>query len=681
MGSILNAQEQKTWQWVSQLGSKTWDISGGIACNSNNDLFVTGSFMDTLIVERKKLISDGDQDIFIARYNQKGHLEVLWKGGGTGIDQATCIAVSKKNNDVIIGGRSTGNFALDKLTVNYEGGRLFIAGITGKGKCSWISTMVPSGEASIFLLGTNAEGKIFASGMFTDSLIFEDTIIISHGKKDIFLARLDAAGNLEKLICLGGEYDDVPTALSASDSGSLILAGLMGKAFSVDHIELKPLVSKAKSHAFILGFNDHLKIRWKTQITGEDYGYVTSLRQDPKGSIFASGSFNLNIWAENTQLTSQGYTDGFLVKYDPDGHLSWARAFGTWYYDYASHLIIDNLGGPFITGSIGDTLHIDELQVNPLDNNSALAIQFSPNGVAIWADCVSGNGRNFSDGAILDHKGNLYFAGAFSGTFLKESDVLTSNGDQDLFLAKYYNCPEDINEISGDPVICPCGSTEISVDQKYTHVVWNDTLTGQSYFLAERPGDYTVMMLDKHGCLQSDTLEVTLAEQRNFSLGNDVKASVDDIVELLAPEGFENYRWQDNSAGRKFHAQSANNEPGTYLYWLMAEDSLGCIVSDSIRIEFFALHEWIDPLNIKLNIFPNPVENWLNWSINAAEPCQLIMELTNINGKLVFSQYIGQYIPGAVMKSDFSDIPSGPYYLKIRNSSGQSSESICIIRQ
>ncbi len=86
-----------------------------------------------------------------------------------------------------------------------------------------------------------------------------------------------------------------------------------------------------------------------------------------------------------------------------------------------------------ITGSVGDTMLIDYLQVNPPSgNNSALAIQFSTDGHATWADCISGNGRNFSNGTVIDRKGNLYLAGSFQGTFEKVTDALTSLGDQDI---------------------------------------------------------------------------------------------------------------------------------------------------------------------------------------------------------------------------------------------------------
>jgi hypothetical protein len=496
------------------------------------------------------------------------------------------------------------------------------------------------------------------------------------------MARLDAGGTIEELIALGGEEDDLPTSLSVSDSGSIVLAVTAGRAFRADNIELETFENKTGAHAFIFRFDDNFRALWKAQITGEEYGHIASVRQDPQGSIYAAGSFNLRLLAEDTVLLSKGYSDGFLIKYGPEGKVTWARDFGTWYFDYASQLIIDNLGGTMITGSMGDTLLIDDLNVNPLSgNNSALVIQFSSDGRATWADCISGNGRNFSDGAVIDRKGNLYLTGAFRGVFEKESDALTSHGDQDIFVAKYFNCPESESEIKGDRVICPGLPAHLSVDDEYSHVVWNDTLSGEHYIVAEKPGIYRVTMMDKQGCVQSDSVELILAAEPDFTLGNDVSLPVESLFELKSPDGFRNYRWQDNSENQTFMAQAVDGEPGTVICWLTAVDSLGCPVSDTITVEFYLEPQWLDPNTVVLITYPNPVAGWLSWSINVDQPCRLFLELTDNNGKPVVNHYIGQYQPGSIMKTDLSNIPSGVYFLRLRNSTGQASESVCIIRQ
>ncbi|MBN2610112.1 MAG: hypothetical protein JXB00_01005, partial [Bacteroidales bacterium] len=73
----LQAQTQKTWEWVRQMGGHSRSIATGVGCDSKNNLSVVGTFRDTLYGNAEKVISSGNQDIFIARYDEKGKIKDL----------------------------------------------------------------------------------------------------------------------------------------------------------------------------------------------------------------------------------------------------------------------------------------------------------------------------------------------------------------------------------------------------------------------------------------------------------------------------------------------------------------------------------------------------------------------------------------------------------------------------
>ncbi len=675
------SQQEKSWQWVTRLGGISWDMTGGIDCDSKNNIYVAGSFSDTLFAGSEKTGSAGSRDMFIAKLDEKGDVKGLWSGGGWGNDQATCLAVSEDNN-VIIGGLITGDATFGDINVKGEETKLFILNMDDRGKCGWLTTLLPTEAASLFLVTTDSDNNIYAAGIFSGSLTAGSMTIKSHGRKDIFTARLNPSGTIERLIAFGGSEDDVPTALSVSDSGMVVIAGICGEAFAVGDVMAGQKASDSGANAFIIALGKDLEALWSSQITGEEYACVSSLQMDSSNNIYVAGSFNLSLRVNDTALFSNGYTDGFLIKYLPNGQLIWGRNFGTWYYDYAINLMTDNVGGVLITGSVGDTLTIDSLMVEPASqNSSALAIQFSTQGDATWADCISGNGRNFASCAVLDHKGNLYLAGTFDGKLEKALNEISSLGDQDVFVAKYTNCPSPENEITGIPFICEGETTLLSVKREYSNIVWNDTIAGVYYIIADTPGQYQVRMTDKLGCIRSDTMEITMAASKGFSLGNDATIPVDSALLLHAPETFTNYRWQDDSENPTFVARAENRLPGTYLYWLTATDPMGCTSRDTISVEFFKTPLWLDPDKVELVVYPNPVDNWLNWILSTGEPCRLILELTDEYGKTVLEQYVEQYLPGTTMGMDFNDIPYGSYYLRLKNSSGESTRGISIVRK
>lgn len=677
-----HSQNQKTWQWVKQLGSNLWDISAGVACDSKNNLYVAGSFYDMLRCDTKKVKSYGNQDIFIAKFSEVGVLAELVSAGGKGNDRTTCLIMTA-DDKLAIGGVVSDSATFLKIKVNGVGQRLFVATLDASANFTWISTLTFTGEASLYLICADKQGTIFVSGVFTGTLEAENQKVISKGKKDIFLARLNKTGNVEKLISFGSEEDDSPSSITVDGSGNVVLAGIFGKPFEIGEIKLSTESSGMKSNAFISMFDKDFKAQWSNILQSNDYMHVSSLGQDNSGNLYASGSFSSRLLVGDTTMTSSGYTDVFLIKYKSDGKLDWGRSFGSWYYDYATHLNIDNLGGAILTGSIGDSLSVDSLDIKPLSKgNSALIIQFSSSGKALWADCISGAGSNFSEGSVLDKKGNLYVTGSFRDKFEKSSDVLTSFGDQDVFLAKYYNCASANGEIFGQISFCPGLGTELSVKRSFTNVSWNDTIQGKYSIMANKPGQYWVSMLDKKGCLLTDTILVSQRTLPFFTLGNDTILPLTDSLILHAPAKFSEYVWNDYSSEAEYIAKSPQKKPGIFRYWLTVTDSLSCHYSDTISITYLKGPELIDLEKVQIITYPNPADDLLSWYLTGDETCKLLIELSDENGRILYNQSIEQYKPGEVQEISLHNMLSGFYNLKITNTvTGKNFKAVRVIKQ
>ena len=667
--SSLTAQTQKSWQWVKQLGSSSWDISAGVICDSKNDLYVAGSFLNTLNSGSKSLEAYGNRDLFIAKFNEKGSLKELFGGGGEGNDLISCICVLPDDN-LAVGGVLTGTVTLGKIKVEGEGKRLFVGTLDSKGDFTWITTISISGDASVDISDADIRGNIYIAGIYTGTLESQDQGITSNGKKDIFMASLNPSGKIMNLYSLGSEEDDLLGSMAVEKSGKIALAGTFGKPFETGGIKPVPGPKGTKTNAFIGKFDRDFKSLWINVLSGKDYCNVSSVKYDNFGNLYVAGSFNSNLYISDTILISNGYTDGFIIKYIKEGKPDWIRTFGSWYYDYATHLNVDNLGGAVITGSLGDTLSIDSLSVEPVSkNNSALVIQFSSKGEAIWAEGISGSGRNFSDGSVLDKEGNLYFTGAFRNEFEEGDKTLTSFGDQDIFLAKYYNCTISGADISGDRSFCPGSGTELSIKRSYSNIVWNDTIPAKYSITADKPGLYWVRMLDKKGCLVTDTIEISQNPAPVFSLGNDTTILVTDSLILEAPGNYISYWWHDSSIEPEYLAKPVDMMTGTKEYWLTITDSLLCIYTDTISVTYLKDYDWIDLETTKLFVYPNPASNRVFWYLQTDEICRLEIEITDERGRKIYHQDINQYLPGEEREIYLGNMPSGIYNIRVRNSS------------
>ena len=104
--------------WANRFGGPGDDYSGGILLDEEANIYLTGSFTGTNVdfdpgPDTAYLNSNGNSDIFFARYNSLG--EYLWAAsiGGTGGDNGMGIAINSSKRIYISGGFSGTNVDFD----------------------------------------------------------------------------------------------------------------------------------------------------------------------------------------------------------------------------------------------------------------------------------------------------------------------------------------------------------------------------------------------------------------------------------------------------------------------------------------------------------------------------------------------------------------------------------------
>ncbi|MBN2612053.1 MAG: SBBP repeat-containing protein [Bacteroidales bacterium] len=668
VSQLLTAQGQKSWQWVRHLGGSGWDVTTGIATDSKNNIYIAGSHTNGLTGDDRQITAAGNHDMYVACYRHDGKLKWLWGNGGKKADKISCIAIDAQDN-ILIGGTLSDSVEFGKTTAGNKGNSLFLAMLDKNGKATWVSTIPYTRNASLHLLQATPAGDIFLAGEFNGKLTIDGVDYSSAGRNDIFVLKAGQNGKLTLLSAFGSDEDENITALSADVTGNLYLCGNCKKGFSLGEVILDDPGPQNKSNVFIIRYNTQDKAELIKTLSGNEFLQVSSLKNDREGNLFIAGNFSSGFSTGDTGLISKGRTDMFLTKLFPDGKTSWTKHFGSPYYDYAYNLNMDNLQGVYLTGSYSDSIRFGEhlLEAGTKSSNAFVA-QASMHGDITWAEKISAESENFSRGSVLDKSGNLYISGSFSDSLTQAGTRIRSAGNEDVFIAKYYNCPETKGAIENALPLCPGQVRELFVDRGYKNITWNDTLAGSNRFVISKPGCYHVKMFDKRGCLVTDTVSIPLAAPLQFSLGRDTVLYLEEKLLLEAPEGYTGYRWHDLSIERGYLAEAAGSRPGRYSYWVCASDSSGCHVSDTITVQFIKNTHWtgIDEAT-EVSIYPNPAEDWLYWSISTLGTGKITLELTDQGGKVIHLEEIEKYIPGTIRQINMEAYPSGTYYLGFRN--------------
>jgi len=98
--------------WTLVLGGISYDIGEAISVDSLLNVYITGSYYWYVKFGPDTLLSDGDPDVFVAKYDKDGNFQWVLSGSGSGFSEGTSIAVSPSGNEIYLAGRYSGPFTL-----------------------------------------------------------------------------------------------------------------------------------------------------------------------------------------------------------------------------------------------------------------------------------------------------------------------------------------------------------------------------------------------------------------------------------------------------------------------------------------------------------------------------------------------------------------------------------------
>ncbi len=195
------------------------------------------------------------------------------------------------------------------------------------------------------------------------------------------------------------------------------------------------------SCAFVAVYDMQGTLLWAGSAGSADPNSVSSLAADTAGNLIAVGSFSASSLAFGSiVLTNAGFSDAFVVKYDPSGTPLWAIAIGGSSSDEATGVATDSFGNIYLTGHFESsqlTIGSATLTNAGSGTKDIFLIKLSPQGQVLWARSFGGPDTDFGQAIAVSPIGDIAITGVFwSNGFSIGSTVLTSSGQGDLFVAR-----------------------------------------------------------------------------------------------------------------------------------------------------------------------------------------------------------------------------------------------------
>ncbi|RPD44112.1 gliding motility-associated C-terminal domain-containing protein [Hymenobacter sediminis] len=191
--------------------------------------------------------------------------------------------------------------------------------------------------------------------------------------------------------------------------------------------------------------------RWLASGGGTGFDGGDNIAADAAGNVYATGIFSGTATFGSVTLTSQGDTDVYLAKYNPQGQLLWIRPAGGPGTDTVFDLAVDDAGNAWITGYFSSAA--DDPSLNPLASmivstvtliggnpfSELFLVKYSPQGALQWARQTVGPAVSTAVKMSLDGLGNVYLIGATEQRtrFEQQYPLFTPGTTSGTFLAKY----------------------------------------------------------------------------------------------------------------------------------------------------------------------------------------------------------------------------------------------------
>lgn len=513
-------------------------------------------------------------------------------------------------------------------------------------EAQWTNTITDNGRVNITSISALGKGSLIC-GTFQDSIIINDTRLISEGEKDIFLMQTDSIGQIQNMIGFGGKCNDIPTNI-INHNDTIIIGGV-----SLYH------ESEEGGEIFVryYDYSYDLKQELLLPFAGE---VRLEMLQVTDSTIIIGGSLKGSIIAEDFEINSESGEHSFILVFSDKGkYLTSWQSGGTGRHRLRSISANNDRCVALLSVSAGSFIS-DTLPEISFDNNGILMLSMDNNLNTLWL--VSAECDGFSEAADLSSTTEgILFGINFNGNLTTEDSTFVSYGNLSSYVAKYNYDGKLIwhNTLGG--AYCRL-SDVVSTDSL-------DICTGCYRGFMETNGDtigrssvrkaFLVSYDDKGRVLWNADMETN-----NNSYGKTMSYDGERITLCSSI-----LQVKSRNAGGMINLFDINKR-NTISRYVITDKLIETETESNEGDQSVSDNHNIDDINnllddFSISVFPNPSKNIINWSVCNGNLTSI--EVYDIRGFKIETQSCEKRTSGQI---DISAFPVGIYILCLTSYDG-----------
>lgn len=304
---------------------------------------------------------------------------------------------------------------------------IFLVGLTitlsGQTSFQWAKSAGSNIDERGTSIVVDSNGNSYSTGFFFGTVDFDPGpgtfTVSSNGIDDIFILKLDNAGNFVWVNTIGGTSVDEAYDIAIDPSGNIYITG---RFLAIADFDPSPAVYNVDPGAgilptFIAKYGPSGNLIWANNVAGQLGGQSITL--DINGNVHVFGEGPTGDFDPGPGVFNL-IGSAFVLKLTNAGSFIWAKQFTVDSQINCYGIAVDNLGNVILTGDYTGTPDFDPsaatYSFTSVGWSDAFLTKLDVNGNFVWAKTIGGIFHELSMGIIIDNGNNIYTTGSFHST-------------------------------------------------------------------------------------------------------------------------------------------------------------------------------------------------------------------------------------------------------------------------
>lgn len=446
------ALEAQPDTWVTTFGSDVDDYPEDILVDQAGNVYVAGFFRDTMLIGGQSLISAGESDIFVAKFDANGQLDWAQRYGHVKNDVVHAMAFDTMGNIMVVGEYQDSSIigldTLDSQDTTWNGNRAnttdalwFRLSPAGALQQVWTGGWFGS-EKFYDVLIDPRNNQSYISGIYrtyNNWALNGQWWTNGHGRgyDDAIWIR-STGGQIDYRGVAKGTFVDKGKTLDLIDDSLVVMGGtFQDTCWFVDSVYYQ--LGNFEDDVFVSCYGDTGVFKWVTIGSSKGIDDLAALVTDAQGNIFFTGTFDSVFTMGGLSVTGSAFTDGYVGKMDHNGQMIWLKAVAGKGFEQIEDIQLTNSGDLILTGYFQREIDLGNgvmLELADTMDQNAFVLKMDGAGNFLWARSLGGSSPDRGINVQAASNGYIYAMGTFTGEGVFGQFSATSAGGTEAYLLK-----------------------------------------------------------------------------------------------------------------------------------------------------------------------------------------------------------------------------------------------------